>query len=106
VTELINLEAAPNLPDLSVLIVDDNPVNRRILLDTVCAAGNLRPIAVESGRAAVETLEAAARDGQPFGLVLLDANHAGSSTAFDVAAEIARRPELARPTVMMLTSSG
>jgi signal transduction histidine kinase/DNA-binding response OmpR family regulator len=104
VTELANHEAAPNLPDLSVLIVDDNPVNRRILIEQV-RRWKLRPVAVDSGRGAVEALDAAARDGQPFGLVLLDANMP-EFDGFDVAAEIARRPELARPTVMMLTSSG
>ena len=104
VTALTTHEAAPNLPDLSVLIVDDNPVNRRILIEQV-RRWKLRPVAVDGGRAAVDALDAAARGGQPFGLVLLDANMP-EFDGFDVAAEIARRPELARPTVMMLTSSG
>jgi len=104
VTALTTHEAAPNLPDLSVLIVDDNPVNRRILIEQV-RRWTLRPVAVDGGRAAVDALDAAARGGQPFGLVLLDANMP-EFDGFDVAAEIARRPELARPTVMMLTSSG
>jgi two-component system sensor histidine kinase/response regulator len=95
---------ASNLSELSVLIVDDNPVNRRILIEQV-GRWALRPVAVENGRAAVDALDAAARDGHPFGLVLLDANMP-EFDGFDVAAEIARRPELARPTVMMLTSSG
>ena len=104
VAQLADHEAAPNLPDISVLIVDDNPVNRRILIEQVRRWG-LRPAAVENGRAAVDALDTAARDRQPFGLVLLDANMP-EFDGFDVAAEIARRPELARPTVMMLTSSG
>src|SRR5262249_30382217 len=97
-------EPAGPLPALSVLIVDDNPVNRRILAEQV-NRWTLTPTAVESGRAALEALDAAARGGQPFGLVLLDANMP-EFDGFDVAAEIARRPDLARPTVMMLTSSG
>ena len=104
VAQLTNYEPAPNLPDLSVLIVDDNPVNRRILVEQV-RRWKLRPVAVDSGRGAIEALDAAAREGEPFGLVLLDANMP-EFDGFDVAAEIARRPELARPTVMMLTSSG
>jgi two-component system, sensor histidine kinase and response regulator len=104
VAQLEAHEATPNLPDISVLIVDDNPFNRRILIEQLGRWG-LRPVAVDSGRAAVDALEAAARDRQPFGLVLLDANMPDFD-GFDVAAEIARRPELARPTVMMLTSSG
>jgi two-component system sensor histidine kinase/response regulator len=97
-------ETTPSLPDIPVLIVDDNPVNRRILIEQA-RRWRLRPVAVDGGRAAIDALDAAARDRQPFGLVLLDANMPGFD-GFDVAAEIARRPALARPTVMMLTSSG
>ena len=104
VAQLADREAPPDLPAISVLIVDDNPVNRRILIEQVRRWG-LRPVAVDGGRAALDALDAAARDRQPFGLVLLDANMP-EFDGFDVAAEIARRPELARPTVMMLTSSG
>ena len=92
------------LPPLSVLIVDDNPVNRRILVEQA-SRWALRPQAVDGGRAALEALDAAARDRRPFDLVLLDANMP-EFDGFDVAAEIATRPDLVRPTVMMLTSSG
>jgi len=105
VTELPEPAVQPSsLPELSVLIVDDNPVNRRILVEQA-RRWALRAVAVEGGRTALDTLAAAARDGQPFDLVLLDANMP-EFDGFDVAAEIARRPELARPTVLMLTSSG
>ncbi|HMF98225.1 MAG TPA: response regulator [Vicinamibacterales bacterium] len=105
VTELPEQTApARPLPELSVLIVDDNPVNRRILTEQV-GRWALRSVAVASGHAALDALDAAAREGHPFGLVLLDANMP-ELDGFDVSAEITRRPDLARPIVMMLTSSG
>jgi two-component system sensor histidine kinase/response regulator len=93
-----------HLPEMEVLIVDDNDVNRRILIEQVRRWG-LNPTAVAGGRPALDALAAAVRTGRPYGLVLLDANMP-EFDGFDVAAAIAGRPELAGPTVMMLTSSG
>jgi two-component system sensor histidine kinase/response regulator len=96
--------AEPRPSHLKVLIVDDNEVNRRIFTEQI-SRWQMTPTAVASGRAAVETLAAAARMQLPFELVLLDANMPDMD-GFAVAAEIAQRPELAGATVMMLTSSG
>ena len=92
------------LSQLSVLIVDDNEVNRRILQEQVARWG-MMPTAVANGPAALEALAHAAGGGQPFQLVLLDANMPGQD-GFWVAEQIATRPELAGATIMMLTSSG
>jgi two-component system sensor histidine kinase/response regulator len=92
------------LQDLTVLIVDDNEVNRRILVEQV-SRWRMKPTAVGGGRAAIDALTRAAQAGHPFGLVLLDA-HMPDLDGFGVAAEILRRPDLAGATVMMLTSSG
>ena len=86
--------ADPRPPHLDVLIVDDNDVNRRILAEQVRRWGMTATV-VASGRAAVEALTAAAQTGRPFELVLLDANMPDMD-GFEVAAEIAKRPELAR----------
>ncbi len=94
----------PLLDGLHVLIVDDNAVNRRILVEQV-TRWHMVPVAVETGQAALDALTAAARDGEPFALVLLDANMPGLD-GFAVAAEISTRAELAGATIMMLTSSG
>jgi two-component system, sensor histidine kinase and response regulator len=94
----------PLLDGLNVLVVDDNAVNRRILVEQV-KRWHMIPVAVESGRAALDALTAAAKAGEPFALVLLDANMPDLD-GFSVAEEISRRSELAGATIMMLTSSG
>jgi signal transduction histidine kinase/CheY-like chemotaxis protein len=100
-------EADQKIPrgmDLGVLIVDDNAVNRRILNAQVTRWG-MRATMVSSGREAVGALTAAAALHQPFDLILLDANMPDMD-GFEVAEEVANRPELAGATVMMLSSSG
>ena len=94
----------PSLANLRVLIVDDNPVNRRIL-DAQTRSWAMVPTAVDGGHAALEALTAAARDGRPFDLVLLDANMPGLD-GFAVAEQVRLHPELAGSTIMMLSSSG
>ena len=89
---------------LRVLIVDDNEVNRRILLKQV-SAWDLRCTAVSGGAEALVALDAARRDGQPIDLILLDAMMP-KMDGFDLAARIAERPTSNRPTIMMLSSSG
>ena len=96
--------APPRMLPLGVLIVDDNDVNRRILAEQVRRWGMTATI-VASGRAAVETLVAAAQADRAFSLILLDVNMP-EMDGFEVAAEIARRPELGGVTIIMLTSSG
>jgi two-component system, sensor histidine kinase and response regulator len=94
----------PLLAELPVLIVDDNAVNRRIL-HTQLTRWHTRPTVVTNGREALDTLSAAAKAGRPFMLVLLDVNMPNLD-GFQVAKEIAARPELAGATIMMLSSSG
>jgi two-component system sensor histidine kinase/response regulator len=94
----------PLLANLPVLIVDDNPVNRRIL-QTQLTRWHTRPTAVGSGREALDALSAAATTGRPFTLVLLDVNMP-EFDGFQVAEQIAARPELAGATIMLLSSSG
>ncbi len=94
----------PRLAGLRVLVVDDNAVNRQIL-ETQVTRWRMKPVCVNGGQAAIESLQAAARDNDPFGLVLLDA-HMPDLDGFDVAGEVAKRPELAGSTIMMLSSGG
>ncbi|HVC94083.1 MAG TPA: PAS domain S-box protein [Pirellulales bacterium] len=91
------------LEDLPVLVVDDNATNRRILLE-MFTNWRMRPQAADGGRAALAAMREAARAGQPFPLVLLDANMPDLD-GFDLADEIRRHVELAGATIMMLTSA-
>jgi len=54
-----------------VLVVDDNAVNRLALVDRLRSWG-CRPESVDSGRAALERLNQAVSEGDPFVLALLD----------------------------------
>jgi two-component system sensor histidine kinase/response regulator len=96
--------AVPLLADLPVLIVDDNGINRRIFHEQL-TRWHMKPTAVDGGQQALETLLSASRRGDPFVLVLLDANMPDLD-GFAVAEQIAAQPELAGATIMMLTSSG
>src|SRR5438094_7676348 len=64
----------------------------------------MQPRTADGGRAGLEALDEAVRRGHPFSLVLLDLNMPDLD-GFAVAREIARRPELAGATIMMLSSS-
>ncbi|MBA3557671.1 MAG: response regulator [Gemmatimonadaceae bacterium] len=92
------------LAGMSVLIVDDNATNRRILEQTV-RGWEMLPTLVPGGAEALAALEAAQRAGHPFQLVLLDAQMP-TMDGFGVAEAISRRTELVGATVMMLSSSG
>jgi signal transduction histidine kinase/DNA-binding response OmpR family regulator/HPt (histidine-containing phosphotransfer) domain-containing protein len=92
------------LATVPVLIVDDNEVNRRIL-ETQLAAWGMRPATANGGQQALDLLRAATSRGEAFPLVLLD-SRMPNLDGFGVATAIARRPELAGATIMMLSSSG
>ena len=86
-----------------VLVVDDNATNRHILQQTL-ENWRMRPVAVDSGRAALHALETARRAGQPFALVLLDVHMPGMD-GFAVAERIAGGRDRTTPIVVMLTSA-
>ena len=99
----------PDRPDTlllqpPVLVVDDNAVNRRIFVEAL-SRWQMKPTAVTGGREALDALLAAAQAGNPFALVLLDANMPDLD-GFAVAERIRQEQTLAGATIMMLTSSG
>jgi two-component system sensor histidine kinase/response regulator len=97
-------EKPGSLEGIPVLIVDDNPTNRRILEMTVLQWG-MRPTAVASGWAALAELRRAQKEGQPTPLVLLD-SQMPQLDGFATAAKIKQNPDLSTATIMMLTSGG
>ncbi|HXJ04348.1 MAG TPA: response regulator [Candidatus Acidoferrum sp.] len=92
------------LKDIQTLIVDDNQTNRHILLE-ILEGWHLNPRATDGGRQAVAMLEEARSKGQPFRLVLLDAQMP-EVDGFWVAKKIKKEPDLAGAVIVMLTSAG
>jgi len=93
-----------NLIGIPVLVVDDNPTNRRILERTLYQWG-MKPTLVASGWAALAELRRAKEAGQVPPLVLLDAQMPHLD-GFSTAAKIKQDKGLASSTIMMLTSGG
>jgi len=92
------------LTELPVLIVDDNATNRQILKE-VLTNWHMRPVAVESGPAALDRLEESRRMGKAFRVVLLD-GHMPDMDGFAVAERISRNARHAGLKVVILTSAG
>ena len=107
---LVRHEEAPagpvRLPDvqgLSVLVVDDNAVNRRIL-DELLASWGLRPALAASGGEALAELRRAAQAGEPYPLVVLD-HRMPDMDGLRVAERIRQAQELAGAIILMLSSA-
>jgi two-component system, sensor histidine kinase and response regulator len=103
-TTPVALRAEANWLNLPVLVVDDNTTNRRIL-EGVLTNWQMRPTAVEGGKQALQALGKARKAGEPFRLVLLDAQMP-EMDGFSLAEAIKGNPDLAGATIMMLSSSG
>ncbi|HEV2985065.1 MAG TPA: ATP-binding protein, partial [Vicinamibacterales bacterium] len=96
--------ASLDVTDLRVLVVDDNPVNRRVMHDLL-VRWKMRPTVADSGASALRALLDASAQGRPFALVLLDANMP-EMDGFEVARRIRDQAPIAGATIMMLSSSG
>jgi CheY-like chemotaxis protein len=94
--------AAESLERLRVLIVDDNATNREILLRQTLA-WKMRPRAVKNGREALAELSRAARDLDPYDLVLLDVQMP-EMDGMTVARTITSDPDLRGVRIVVLTS--
>jgi PAS domain S-box-containing protein len=97
-------EKLENLQDLSVLVVDDNATNRRIL-EEMLKSWRMRPAIADSGAAALQMMLTANQKGLPFQLLLLDANMPNMD-GFELAERIQRSSDIEGAAIMMLTSSG
>ena len=90
------------LDGLRVLVVDDNATNRRILR-SILGTWHMEPHSADGGATALTILENAARQGEKFPLVLVDA-HMPDMDGFSLAHRIRSNPAIAAPVVMLLTS--
>jgi signal transduction histidine kinase/DNA-binding response OmpR family regulator len=97
------LDTFEDLAGVSVLIVDDNATNRRLLAATTSRWG-MKPMGVDGGVRALAAMTSMRASGQPFRLVLLDLHMPGLD-GFEVAEKIRQDQSLAGATIMMLTSS-
>lgn len=95
---------ASTLEGVRILVVDDNSTNREIVHHQV-VRWRMRNGAAESGARALELLEQAASDGDPYQLVVLDMQMPGMD-GLALAREISGRPHLGSPRLIMLTSMG
>lgn len=93
-----------SLEGLSVLVVDDNRTNQ-LILEEILNGWRMKPIVVDSGRAALTVMAEACEKRTPFPLVLLDC-HMPEMDGFTIAERIRESPKLSRATIMMLTSGG
>ena len=90
------------LSNLSVLIVDDNATNRKILEEWL-RGWQMQPVARGDGLAALDAIWHSAASGRPFPLVLLDARMPDTD-GLALAATIRERVELAATRIILLSS--
>ncbi len=98
------VEDLDSLKALSVLLVDDNATNRRILEQALLYAG-MEPTSVNSGQAALSAMRKASRDGKPFPAVITDCMMP-EMDGFQLVEHITQDPSLSDSVILMLTSSG
>ncbi len=91
------------LRGLRVLVVDDSAANRRIVEAYVSGWG-MRAGTARNATQAVALLEAAAHDGEPFDLALLDFNLPGEN-GLQLARRIAATPRLRGTRLILLAST-
>jgi two-component system sensor histidine kinase/response regulator len=93
-----------DLSDLSVLAVDDNATNRRILRHQL-KAWQMQVCSAANGQEALERLRTAAEAGQPYDLALLDVQMP-EMDGLTLARAIKSDPTLAGTRLIVLTSFG
>jgi CheY-like chemotaxis protein len=91
------------LKGIHALVIDDNATNRR-LLQAILKGWDMKPTMADSGASGLNEMRTTAERGNPYGLVLLDAQMP-EMDGFEVAAAIKACSQLSGAIVMMLTSS-
>ena len=88
---------------LRAMVVDDNPINRLILRETLMSWGII-PVEAADGPSALRALEEAKEAGRPVRLVLLD-RKLGDEDGFEVAKAIREAEGYERVPIIVLSSS-
>jgi PAS domain S-box-containing protein len=91
-----------NLDDYRVLVVDDNQINRLIVREMISHCG-AQVTDAESGEEALVAIRAAADQGKPFRIVLLDMRMPGMN-GLEVASRIRESHLPMEPLILMLSS--
>ena len=94
---------ATELSAARVLLVDDNPVNCRVMHEQMCG-WNVRNGSAASGGDALDALRAAAAEGDPYHIALIDC-HLSDTDGVGLARTIKADPELRYLTLFLLTSA-
>lgn len=89
-------------PGLSVLLVDDNSTNRRILTDVLCRWG-MKPVSAANGLEALSLVRRAFEANDPFALIITDV-HMPEMDGFEFAERLKDSPYRAGAIVLMVTS--
>ncbi|MCC6544864.1 MAG: response regulator [Nitrospirae bacterium] len=97
-------EKTENTNGVKVLVVDDNATNRRILEELFINWG-MYPVTADSAQAALRAMEETWKSGEPFRLILVDANMPVMN-GFELAESIKRNHDFDGAIIMMLASSG
>jgi len=87
-----------------VLVVDDNPTNRRVALNMLEAA-EMEVTEAGSGAAGLAVLRQARRDDAPFDLAIIDSDMP-EMNGFELARAVRADSAIGRTPLVMLTSSG
>jgi CheY-like chemotaxis protein len=93
------LTPVESLRALPLLVVDDNATNRHMLVKTL-RKWRMEPVAVNGGQTALEVLRSRAAAGDPFRLILLDAQMPGMD-GFETAHQVQQEPGIKAPIVML-----
>jgi CheY-like chemotaxis protein len=90
------------LSGTSVLVVDDNATNRRVLAE-VLRAWRMEPVCADGAVEAISLLQRASQQGLAFPLVITDV-HMPDIDGFELAERIRSSPSLAQAVILLLTS--
>jgi two-component system, sensor histidine kinase and response regulator len=102
--EMIPQVVPAPIAGLTVLVVDDNEVNRRLIEKTL-RRWRAKLTLVDSGQKALDAIAAAGERGESFTLVLLDAHMPGMD-GFEVAKRMQAHEKSRSTLILMLSSAG